>query len=618
MSIIKARQLGFQYLKYSDEEKEPEKIRAINSLDLDVEPGEFIAVLGHNGSGKSTLAKHINALLLPTSGTIWIDGRNTAEEKELWKIRQKAGMVFQNPDNQIIGTVVEEDAGFGPENLGVPTEDIWKRVDDALTKVGMQAFREKSPNRLSGGQKQRVAIAGVVAMRPQCIVLDEPTAMLDPDGRREVLKVVRELNEKENVTVILITHYMEEVVWADRVYVMDKGDLVMTGTPREIFAQVDRLKGYRLDVPEVTELAYKLNRAGYPVAPDLLTEEELRGAILALAGPGTEKAMEAVGEAAKAAGEETEKDAASASGKTGEAGGTGVGDSRGEIPLLETRRLCHDYGAGTVYASRALDDISVRIGRGEFIALIGHTGSGKSTFIQHLNGLLKPTAGEVLWEGCDITDKTFDIRKLRTRVGLVFQYPEHQLFETTILADVCFGPKNQGLDKAAAESKARKALALTGIPESMYEESPFDISGGQKRRVAIAGVLAMNPQVLILDEPTAGLDPAGRDDILDCLKALQTEQGITILLVTHSMEDAARYADRLLVISDGRLLYDDTPRQVFRHYKALESIGLAAPRMTYLMHELKAAGLPVSAEAMTVDEAYYEILRVLERKSSHA
>ena len=618
MSIIKARQLGFQYLKYSDEEKEPEKIRAINSLDLDIEPGEFIAVLGHNGSGKSTLAKHINALLLPTSGTIWIDGRNTAEEKELWKIRQKAGMVFQNPDNQIIGTVVEEDAGFGPENLGVPTEDIWKRVDDALTKVGMQAFREKSPNRLSGGQKQRVAIAGVVAMRPQCIVLDEPTAMLDPDGRREVLKVVRELNEKENVTVILITHYMEEVVWADRVYVMDKGDLVMTGTPREIFAQVDRLKGYRLDVPEVTELAYKLNRAGYPVAPDLLTEEELRGAILALAGPGAENAMEAVGEAAKAAGEETEEEAASASGKTGEADGTGAGDSRGEIPLLETRRLCHDYGAGTVYASRALDDISVRIGRGEFIALIGHTGSGKSTFIQHLNGLLKPTSGEVLWEGCDITDKTFDIRNLRTRVGLVFQYPEHQLFETTILADVCFGPKNQGLDKAAAEAKARKALALTGIPESMYEESPFDISGGQKRRVAIAGVLAMNPQVLILDEPTAGLDPAGRDDILDCLKTLQTEQGITILLVTHSMEDAARYADRLLVISDGRLLYDDTPRQVFRHYKALESIGLAAPRMTYLMHELKAAGLPVSAEAMTVDEAYHEILRVLERKSSHA
>ena len=618
MSIIKARQLGFQYLKYSDEEKEPEKIRAINSLDLDIEPGEFIAVLGHNGSGKSTLAKHINALLLPTSGTIWIDGRNTAEEKELWKIRQKAGMVFQNPDNQIIGTVVEEDAGFGPENLGVPTEDIWKRVDDALTKVGMQAFREKSPNRLSGGQKQRVAIAGVVAMRPQCIVLDEPTAMLDPDGRREVLKVVRELNEKENVTVILITHYMEEVVWADRVYVMDKGDLVMTGTPREIFAQVDRLKGYRLDVPEVTELAYKLNRAGYPVAPDLLTEEELRGAILALAGPGAENAMEAVGEAAKAAGEETEEEAASASGKTGEADGTGAGDSRGEIPLLETRRLCHDYGAGTVYASRALDDISVRIGRGEFIALIGHTGSGKSTFIQHLNGLLKPTSGEVLWEGCDITDKTFDIRNLRTRVGLVFQYPEHQLFETTILADVCFGPKNQGLDKAAAEAKARKALALTGIPESMYDESPFDISGGQKRRVAIAGVLAMNPQVLILDEPTAGLDPAGRDDILDCLKTLQTEQGITILLVTHSMEDAARYADRLLVISDGRLLYDDTPRQVFRHYKALESIGLAAPRMTYLMHELKAAGLPVSAEAMTVDEAYHEILRVLERKSSHA
>ena len=279
MSIIKARQLGFQYLKYSDEEKEPEKIRAINSLDLDIEPGEFIAVLGHNGSGKSTLAKHINALLLPTSGTIWIDGRNTAEEKELWKIRQKAGMVFQNPDNQIIGTVVEEDAGFGPENLGVPTEDIWKRVDDALTKVGMQAFREKSPNRLSGGQKQRVAIAGVVAMRPQCIVLDEPTAMLDPDGRREVLKVVRELNEKENVTVILITHYMEEVVRADKVYVMDSGEVVMQGTPKEIFSQVETLKEYRLDVPQVTLLAHELHKAGVDIPEGILTTEELVNAL---------------------------------------------------------------------------------------------------------------------------------------------------------------------------------------------------------------------------------------------------------------------------------------------------------------------------------------------------
>ncbi len=275
MSIIKASKLGFNYYKYNDESEDPIAVQAIHEVDLAVEEGSFIAILGHNGSGKSTLAKQINALLMPTSGTIWIDGVDTKSEEELWRVRQKAGMVFQNPDNQIIGTVVEEDVGFGPENIGLPTEDIWKRVDDALAKVGMMAFREKSPNRLSGGQKQRVAIAGVVAMRPKCIVLDEPTAMLDPDGRKEVLKVVRELNRQEGVTVILITHYMEEVVHADVVYVMDQGDIVLSGPPKEVFSKVDILKQYHLDVPEVTELAYELKKAGIGLPDGILTREEL-------------------------------------------------------------------------------------------------------------------------------------------------------------------------------------------------------------------------------------------------------------------------------------------------------------------------------------------------------
>ena len=240
----------------------------------------LIAIDGRAGAGKSTLAKHINALLVPTSGTMWIDGINTSEVDELWKVRQKAGMVFQNPDNQIIGTVVDEDVGFGPENIGVPTEDIWKRVEEALGKVGMLGFRDRSPNRLSGGQKQRVAIAGVVAMRPECIVLDEPTAMLDPNGRKEVLEVVRELNQKEGVTVILITHYMEEVVYADKVYVMDSGDIVMQGTPREIFSRVDELKKLRLTVPQATELAHELRKAGIPIPEGILTAGELVDALI--------------------------------------------------------------------------------------------------------------------------------------------------------------------------------------------------------------------------------------------------------------------------------------------------------------------------------------------------
>ena len=279
MGIIKAFKLGFDYLKYDEDGNVQDTQRAVDDVNLDIEAGDFVAILGHNGSGKSTLAKHMNALLLPSEGTIWVDDMDTSKEQELWKIRQKAGMVFQNPDNQIIGTVVEEDVGFGPENMGVSTEDLWKRVDDSLEKTGMTAYRHHSPNKLSGGQKQRVAIAGVVAMHPQCIVLDEPTAMLDPNGRKEVLEAVSELNKKENVTVILITHYMEEVIHADKVYVMDSGSVVMQGTPKEIFSQVDTLKQYRLDVPQVTLLAHELHEAGVDIPEGILTTEELVGAL---------------------------------------------------------------------------------------------------------------------------------------------------------------------------------------------------------------------------------------------------------------------------------------------------------------------------------------------------
>ena len=279
MGIIRAAKLGFDYFRYEEEGAEPEATRAIDDVNLDIQAGQFIAVLGHNGSGKSTLAKHINGLLVPTEGTLWVDNMDTSEEEDIWKIRQKAGMVFQNPDNQIIGSVVEEDVGFGPENIGVPTEEIWKRVDESLQATGMVAYRHHSPNKLSGGQKQRVAIAGVMAMRPECIVLDEPTAMLDPNGRKEVLKAVRELNEKEGVTVILITHYMEEVVFADHVFVMDQGHVVMQGTPREVFFRVEELKALRLDVPQVTLLAHELKQAGVEIPDGILTIEELVDAL---------------------------------------------------------------------------------------------------------------------------------------------------------------------------------------------------------------------------------------------------------------------------------------------------------------------------------------------------
>ena len=277
MGIIKIRDLIHDYFGH-DEETEKEIVsRAVNHVNLDVEAGQFIAVLGHNGSGKSTLAKHINGILQPTSGTVWVKGMNTADEAHIWDVRQSAGMVFQNPDNQIIGSIVEEDVGFGPENIGVPTDEIWQRVFKSLEAVEMTAYRTHSPNKLSGGQKQRVAIAGVMAMKPECIVLDEPTAMLDPNGRKEVIKTVTELNKNAGVTVILITHYMDEVIGADKIFVMDDGEIVMEGTPAQIFSQVEKLKSLRLDVPQVTELAYELSKAGIPVRNGILTIDELVG-----------------------------------------------------------------------------------------------------------------------------------------------------------------------------------------------------------------------------------------------------------------------------------------------------------------------------------------------------
>ena len=279
MNLIKIAKLIFEYAKYGEDGSVVGASRAIDNVSIDIEKGSFVAGLGHNGSGKSTLAKHLNAILLPTEGTVWIGEDDTKNPDALWDIRQRAGMVFQNPDNQIIANVVEEDVAFGPENIGVPTREIWRRVDESLKAVGMTAFRKKSPNKLSGGQKQRVAIAGVMAMKPDCIILDEPTAMLDPHGREDVIRTVHELNKQENITVVLITHYMEEVIDADRIIVMDEGKVVMDGTPKQIFSKVDQLKKYRLDVPQVTELAYELKKEGIPLEDGILTIEELVNAL---------------------------------------------------------------------------------------------------------------------------------------------------------------------------------------------------------------------------------------------------------------------------------------------------------------------------------------------------
>lgn len=591
MSMVKTDKLVFEYEKRDEEGNVIGTQRAIDEVDIQIEKGRFIAILGHNGSGKSTFAKHINALLVPGGGTMWVGGRDTKDEDELWNIRQSAGMVFQNPDNQIIATVVEEDVGFGPENLGVPTKEIWQRVDDALEKVGMTEYRYRSPNKLSGGQKQRVAIAGVVAMRPECIVLDEPTAMLDPNGRKEVIRTVRDLQKQEKVTVILITHYMEEVTDADYIYVMDKGKVVMEGKPEQIFSKVDLLKHYRLDVPQATAVADELIRKGFPVSAGTLTREALCREVVSLA---RER-----GRIQDPLGKEVYRD---------EVKSRPDGD-----PVLRLKNLNYNYNPGTAYEKHAMKGVDLDIWQGEFIGIIGHTGSGKSTLIQHLDGLIRATGGELFFQGENIYQEGYSMKTLRQQVGLVFQYPEHQLFEADVLSDVCFGPKNQGLSDEECRQRAKEALQMVGFPETLYNASPFDLSGGQKRRVAIAGVLAMRPKVLVLDEPTAGLDPKGRDDILDQIALLQKTTHMTVILVSHSMEDVARYVDRIIVMNRGEKIFDDTPKRVFRHYKRLEEVGLAAPEVTYLMHVLRAQGIPVSTDITLVEGAADEIERVLKQ-----
>lgn len=604
MSMIKTENLIFEYEKRDDEGNIIGARRAIDEVNLDIEPGQFIAILGHNGSGKSTLAKHMNAILTPTEGTMWVDGKDTRKDENIWDVRQSAGMVFQNPDNQIIGTVVEEDVGFGPENLGVPTDEIWERVEQSLSAVGMIEYRHHSPNKLSGGQKQRVAIAGVVAMRPKCIVLDEPTAMLDPNGRKEVLRTVEELRQKEKVTVILITHYMEEVIGADRVIVMDKGHVVMDGTTREIFSQVELLKKYRLDVPQVTLLAHELKQKGYAIPNGILTVDELISALEACGMKTTQAEKVATSGTAvdNVATNETIAD------------GTfyeKVDMAKSETPILKLEHVNYVYSPDNAYERKALKDINLDIYEGQFIGVIGHTGSGKSTMIQHLNGLMKATSGTLYYKGENIYGEKYNLRELRNNVGLVFQYPEHQLFEVDVLSDVCFGPKNQGLSEEECKERALEALKLVGLPEKYYEASPFELSGGQKRRVAIAGVLAMKPKVLVLDEPTAGLDPKGRDEILDQIAYLQKKGNLTVILVSHSMEDIAKYVDRIVVMNKGSKMYDGTPKEVFAHYKELEKVGLAAPQVTYIMHALAEKGMPVNLEATTIKEAVEEILKAL-------
>ncbi len=587
--LIDIKNVTFEYFRRDEDGNVESMIEALKDVSLDVEKGQFVAILGRNGSGKSTLAKHINALLFPSEGEVIVDGMDTEDGELRLKIRQTAGMVFQNPDNQIVGNLVEEDIAFGPENLGIPTADIWNRVDEALDKTGMEAFRNQSPNHLSGGQKQRVAIAGVLAMHPKCIIFDESTAMLDPQGRRNIIDVARGLQQEYGITILLITHHMDEVLAADHVFVMKDGRIMGQGTPMEIFAQHQLLEECGLRLPVLYQYL------------DFLEQEQI---IDAVAYRNIHNVEDLITEMTRRYQKEQADQTELSNDLIGE---IQVERNAGEGILLN--HVSYVYNKGFADERTALKDVNFHITKGEFVAVIGHTGSGKSTLMQHLNGLYTATEGTVYYNGQDIADHDFSIKQLRQKVGLVFQYPEYQLFAETVEKDVCFGPENMNISKVEAQKRAYEAIEAVGLPDTIYDCSPLQLSGGQKRRAAIAGILAMQPDYLVLDEPTAGLDPYSAEKLLEMLKDLQVRQGIAIILVSHSMEEVAEYADRIVVMDQGKICFDEPTWKVFTRKQELEELGLAVPTGNRILNALKNVGNDIDVKHSTKEEVCGELIR---------
>ncbi len=587
--LIDIKNVTFEYFRRDEDGNVESMIEALKDVSLDVEKGQFVAILGRNGSGKSTLAKHINALLFPSEGEVIVDGMDTEDGELRLKIRQTAGMVFQNPDNQIVGNLVEEDIAFGPENLGIPTADIWNRVDEALDKTGMEAFRNQSPNHLSGGQKQRVAIAGVLAMHPKCIIFDESTAMLDPQGRRNIIDVARGLQQEYGITILLITHHMDEVLAADHVFVMKDGRIMGQGTPMEIFAQHQLLEECGLRLPVLYQYL------------DFLEQEQI---IDAVAYRNIHNVEDLITEMTRRYQKEQADQTELSNDLIGE---IQVERNAGEGILLN--HVSYVYNKGFADERTALKDVNLHITKGEFVAVIGHTGSGKSTLMQHLNGLYTATEGTVYYNGQDIADHDFSIKQLRQKVGLVFQYPEYQLFAETVEKDVCFGPENMNISKVEAQKRAYEAIEAVGLPDTIYDCSPLQLSGGQKRRAAIAGILAMQPDYLVLDEPTAGLDPYSAEKLLEMLKDLQVRQGIAIILVSHSMEEVAEYADRIVVMDQGKICFDEPTWKVFTRKQELEELGLAVPTGNRILNALKNVGNDIDVKHSTKEEVCGELIR---------
>ena len=670
MNLIDVKNLLFKYKMYSGEKEEVIEHTAIDNISLSIKKGDFVGILGHNGSGKSTLAKQLAALLKPSSGVIYVGGMDTAKEEQILDIRKTAGLVFQNPDNQLIGNIVEEDVAFGPENMGIPAEEIEMRITKALASTGMTAYREASPGALSGGQKQKIAISGVLAMEPECIIFDEPTAMIDPESRKELLEAIYDLKRLKNITVIYITHFLQEVSQADYLYIMSHGKITLEGAPETLFKMPEKLAENNLELPFEVALIDNLRKKSVDVPEEIYTKQQLleflkyhfqkdKSDNIVLSEYKSER--KTISESSKSnvksqakensrygtclekqsdsysisVDDRNEKLADNFLGDLNLADETEVSKKSYELDEAEVSKKSHELDEAEVSkkshelketsdikenASKNIDepkepestkgitlknisyqykkqdsgeekyaikDISLAIEPGEFVAIIGRTGSGKSTLIQHFNGLFQPKSGDYFFNGENIWEKKYDLKKLRQKVALCFQYPEYQLFEENVLKDIAFGPKNLGFDKKECEEKARHAMQLAGLSNELEKVSPFSLSGGQKRRVALAGILAMEPEYLILDEPVAGMDAPGKKILFDLLHHLNKERGITIVLVSHNMDDVADHADRVLVMENGQLKMDGKTEEVFVRKDELTEMGLGVPQAVEFYLDLK-------------------------------
>lgn len=570
---------------------------ALNGVDFFVKRGEFVSVIGHNGSGKSTLARLLNGLLEADSGNITVLGMDVSDGKNVIEIRKHVGIVFQNPDNQTVASIVEDDIAFGPENIGIEREEIGRRIDWALSAVGMNDYRTATPARLSGGQKQRIAVAGVLAIKPDVLILDESTAMLDPKGRREVIEVVKKLNEEEGMTIILITHFMEEALLADRTIVMNKGEIALEGTPEQIFESGETLETFNLSLPRIAVIANNLRAAGMDIK-DVLRPEELAAEIL----------------------------------KNFNNRGIYAGQSSKNVKNgvqnvkewdIDINDLTYTYSKKSPFAAKALNGVDLHIGEGEFFGIIGHTGSGKSTLIQHLNALIKlpqaekryrkkrikkgqpaPVIPHISVGQFDLGNKKCDFKALRESVGMVFQYPEYQLFAESVFADVAFGLKNfnKKLSAEEIEQAVKSSIEIVGLNyEEVKNKSPFDLSGGQKRRVAIAGVIVTKPHILILDEPAAGLDPKGKNEIMELLHKLHREWCKTVIIVSHDMDEVADNCTQAAVISNGKVFACGAPSELFKRADELTSLGLDIPLTSKIARELAKNGFIIESDCTVED-----------------